>query len=130
MKPFLFVTLLALVFTLGCQSDPAPGEDSPATSQSPAPSQAPPAAENPSSEAEVPKGLEAFRPLIGLSVEAAEQWLKENPTPNPDMPTIMISEVRAEVVDGEGQIVTMDLSGTRLNVSVDKGLISELRTIG
>lgn len=61
-----------------------------------------------------------FGHLIGLTIEEASVLAK----------TQGIERIRATMVDGVSQIVTMELRGDRLNVSIENGKISAISGIG
>lgn len=106
----LFASFLSLA---GCQSDPAPAPPGSAESSQPA----------------VPDELKAFKPVVGLSLEAAKTWLDENPTFGPKSPEVRVDELRATWIDGESLTVSSDFRQSRLNVALEKGLISALEGV-
>jgi hypothetical protein len=78
-----------------------------------------------------------FSPLLGLSPERAEEWLKAHPTPCPGNPrlglgpqAINVVFVRPTMVDGQGVAVTADLRSDRVNVVVEHGLITSIDEVG
>jgi hypothetical protein len=81
-------------------------------------------------------GLEAFSPLVGLTVEEAEKWLREHPTPNPENRDVGLRPglanaviVRPIEIDGESLVVTDDLKADRVNVRIEKGRIKSVDNV-
>lgn len=72
------------------------------------------------------KPKDPFQALIGKTVAEAQAWLKANPTPSPDHPGTNVTMVRPIRIDGEDQLMTMDLRGDRVNVVVVNGKITEI----
>lgn len=92
------------------------------TSSEPAP---PPAAQTPP-EGPVRDGLEPFQPVIGKSVDEAHEWLVDEKLPSPGRPQVVVISVRPIKIDGQELEITEDLRSDRLNVIVEKGVITAL----
>lgn len=134
-RTFAFPLTLALTLLCGaCQSDP-PAEDGGSPPAEAGPGEAPtsrpsePAADG-GGAGQVPGGLEALQPLLGKTPAEAEEWLKANRVTmasHPDTPVLTVRPVR---IDGQDQAVTMDLRADRVNVVVEKGVISAIDSVG
>lgn len=133
--PRLALRGLTLGFVLACgacKSEPessSPAEQGPTSQPSdPQPGEAP--TSQPSVSGAVPVGLEALRPIVGLTPEAAGAWLKEHQVSVGERPETPILIVRPIRIDGQDQVVTMDLRNDRVNVVVEQGVISAIEGIG
>lgn len=63
---------------------------------------------------------DTFNDIIGLNIEDATPKVKERG----------INRIRAKMVDGKAQIVTMDIRSDRLNVATKGGQIVSVMGIG
>lgn len=71
--------------------------------------------------------LRPLFPLVGLTLDQAEDWIKKNRV---KVGMDFIDMIRPTVIDGRNQMVTMDMRTERLNVTLEKGKIVELRDVG
>lgn len=89
------------------------------------PEKAPPPAQEPGGDSK-DADLARFQPVVGKSVATGEEWLRAQKLPSPKDPQSTVTSIRAIRIDGEEQAVTKDLRLDRLNVVVEKGVITAL----